>query len=112
METSKPVLPLPPTPTGAAGVTGALGAARPPAPTTDPAAARKTAEDFEAFFLSQVFENMFAGIGTDTLFGGGSGENVYRSLLLQEYSKVAAKTHSTGIADAVQREILRTQETE
>jgi Rod binding domain-containing protein len=79
-------------------------------PTADAAAAQKTGEDFEAFFLSQVFENMFAGIGTDPLFGGGGGETVYRSLLLQEYSKVAAKSGGVGIADAVQREILRAQE--
>jgi Rod binding domain-containing protein len=55
---------------------------------------------------------MFSGVDADKMFGGGTGENVYRSLLLQEYSKVAAKSGSTGIADAVQREILRLQETQ
>lgn len=78
--------------------------------TTDPAAARKAGEDFESFFLSQVFQNMFAGIDADPLFGGGNGETVYRSLLLQQYSKVAARSGGVGIADAVQREILRLQE--
>jgi len=53
---------------------------------------------------------MFSGLGADKTFGGGTGESVYRSLLLQEYSKVAANSGSTGIADAVQREILRLQE--
>jgi Rod binding domain-containing protein len=76
----------------------------------DPATAHKTAQDFEALFLSQVFENMFQGIGSDSLFGGGSGETIYRSLLLQQYSKVAAKSGGVGIADAVQREMLRAQE--
>jgi flagellar protein FlgJ len=100
--------PIPPPLTGP---TADAAAPRPPAPTTDPAQARKTAEDFEAFFLSQVFENMFAGVNTDPMFGGGNGETVYRSLLLQEYSKVAAKSGGVGIADAVQREMLRAQET-
>jgi Rod binding domain-containing protein len=77
---------------------------------TDPAAARKVGEDFESFFLSQSFEGMFSGIGADSLFGGGEGESVFRSMLLQEYSKVAAKSGGVGIADAVQREILRMQE--
>jgi peptidoglycan hydrolase FlgJ len=81
-----------------------------PAATSDPAAAHKTAQDFEAFFLSQVFENVFSGVNSDAMFGGGAGETVYRSLLLQEYSKVAARNGGVGIADAVQREILRTQE--
>lgn len=80
-------------------------------PPIDPAVAHQKGQDFEAVFLSQVFDNMFAGVGTDSLFGGGNGETVYRSLLLQEYSKVAAKSGGIGIADAVQREILRTQET-
>ena len=93
-------------------VTGlASGAAAPQAPaTSDPAAAHKTAQDFESFFLSQVFENMFSGINGDAMFGGGSAETVYRSLLLQEYSKVAARNGGVGIAEAVQREILRAQE--
>jgi len=81
-----------------------------PRPNADPAAAKKTGQDFEAFFLSQVFENMFAGVQTDPTFGGGNAETVYRSLLLQQYSKVAAKSGGVGIADAVQREILRAQE--
>jgi flagellar protein FlgJ len=76
----------------------------------DSATVGKTAEDFEAFFLSQVFENMFAGVGTDNMFGGGQGETVYRSLLLQEYGKVTARSGGVGIADAVKREILQAQE--
>jgi Rod binding domain-containing protein len=76
----------------------------------DATAAHKTGEDFEAFFLSQVFEHMFNGVGSDALFGGGQSETIYRSLLLQQYSKVAAKSGGVGLADAVQREILRAQE--
>ena len=102
MDAGKPILPPQIGPQTAA----------PPATnaTAQASAAQKTATDFEAFFLSQVFENMFSGVNTDPLFGGGNGENVYRSLLLQEYSKVAAKNGGVGIADAVQREILRAQE--
>jgi peptidoglycan hydrolase FlgJ len=80
------------------------------AATRDPAAAHKVAQDFESFFLSQVFDTMFSGIGADSMFGGGDGENIYRSVLLQEYSKVAAKNGGVGIANAVQRQILQMQE--
>jgi Rod binding domain-containing protein len=76
----------------------------------DVAAAKKTGEDFEAYFLSQAFENMFSGVDTDQMFGGGQSEGIYRSMMIQEYSKVAARTHSTGIGDEVTREILRMQE--
>jgi flagellar protein FlgJ len=71
---------------------------------------RKAAEDFAAFFFTQSLESVFANMDADKLFGGGNGENVYRSLMLQEYGKVAAKGGGMGIADAVQREILRLQE--
>ncbi len=96
-------------PTAAATIAGGSGAST-PRTTADPSAALKAAQDFESFFLSQSFETMFSGISTDGLFGGGDGESIYRSLLIQEYSKLAAKNGGVGIAAAVQREILHSQE--
>ena len=78
--------------------------------TADSSRVRKTAEDFEAFFVSSMLESMFAGIKTDSMFGGGHGEDVFRSLMLQEYGKTIAKHGGIGIADNVQREMLRLQE--
>ena len=76
----------------------------------DVAGARKAAEDFTAFFFSQSLESVFGSMSSDKMFGGGSGEDVYKSLLTQEYGKIAARTGGLGIADAVQREILHMQE--
>ncbi|MEE8549613.1 MAG: rod-binding protein [Alphaproteobacteria bacterium] len=76
------------------------------------AEARKAAEDFEAFFLAQFIDRMFADLPTDGMFGGGQGEKVFRSLLSQEYGKVMARTGGVGIADSVYREILKHQEIE
>ena len=104
MDTAKPI--LPPLPAAQAPGTAAPN----PAGAQDPSGAHKVAQDFEAFFLAQAMDAMFAGIESDKLFGAGNGENVYRSLLSQEYAKVAAKSGGVGIADAVQREILRLQE--
>jgi flagellar protein FlgJ len=75
-----------------------------------PPAVRAAAEQFESFFLTQSLTSMFAGVDTNSLFGGGSGETVYRSLLLQEYGKIAARSGGFGIADAVQRQMLHSQE--
>lgn len=83
-----------------------------PHQTTDPAQARAAAESFESFFISQFLENMFAGIRTDGMFGGGQGENVYRSMLMQEYGKTIAAQGGIGIADSVYRSILQVQEQE
>ncbi len=71
---------------------------------------RKTADEFEAFFLSQVVEVMQAGIKTDGPFGGGNGEKVFRSMLSQEYSQAAVRSGGIGIADAVYQEMLKLQE--
>ncbi len=72
--------------------------------------ARQAAEDFEAFFISQMLADMFAGIDTDPLFGGGPGETVFRSLMIDEYGKSVASSGGVGIADSVMREIIRLQE--
>lgn len=81
-----------------------------PSHTQSAVQARKVAEDFEAFFIAQTVEAMFAGIKTDGPFGGGHGEQMFRSLLSQEYGKSMAHGGGIGIADQVYREILKTQE--
>ena len=80
--------------------------------TVSPDEARRVAEDFEAFFLAQMLQHMFTGIRTDGAFGGGHAETIYRSLVIDEYGKLISRTGGVGIADAVQREILKLQEDE
>jgi len=75
-----------------------------------PEKAREAAVEFEGFFIASALESMFSGIETDGLFGGGHGEQVFRSMLLQETGKSIAARGGIGIADAVQREIIRLQE--
>jgi peptidoglycan hydrolase FlgJ len=81
-----------------------------PAKGLDLAKARSAAEEFEAVFLSQMLSNMFAGIKTDTVFGGGHGEDAYRAMMIQEYGKSMAAGGGVGIADSVMREIIQLQE--
>ena len=79
---------------------------------TNEAGIEKVAEDFEAFFAGSYFEQMFSGIEPDPLTGGGDGEAMFRSLMIQEYGKAVAKQHKLGIADIVKRQLLRLQETQ
>ena len=76
-----------------------------------PSDAQKAAESFEAFFISQMLSDMFAGVETDPLFGGGQGETVFRSLMIDEYGKSLAGNGGIGIANSVLAEIIRLQET-
>ena len=72
--------------------------------------ARKTAEDFEAFFMTKMMESMFEGISTEGMFGGGHAEKIYRSMLLDEYGKVMAKTGTIGVSDSIMTSIIQMQE--
>jgi len=71
---------------------------------------RETAEEFEAVFLTQLVEQMFSSLSTDGPFGGGQGEKVFRSMMAQEYGKIMASNGGVGIADDVQKEMLKLQE--
>ena len=71
---------------------------------------RKTAQEFEAFFLSQMFEVMSAGVKTDGPMGGGQAEGKWRSFLNDEYGKVMSKGRGIGIADMVYNQMIKMQE--
>jgi flagellar protein FlgJ len=90
--------------------TALQGAVPKPAPTKNQAAAIKAAEDFEAVFITEILGSMFEGIKTDGPFGGGPGEQIFRSLLLDRYGRSLASQGGFGIADSVKRQLLATQE--
>lgn len=71
---------------------------------------RRAAEEFEAVFIAQMMAPMFEGLETDEMFGGGPGEDLYRSILVEEYGKSIARAGGIGLSDAIQREIIRLQE--
>ena len=76
----------------------------------DRAAVRQAAEDFEAVFLTQMLAPMFDTLESDTMFGGGPSEEIYRSMMVEEYGKALARNGGVGIADHVELELLRIQE--
>lgn len=84
--------------------------ARTPARGADADAARQAAESFEATFIGQMLEPMFAGLSTDGPFGGGHGEQVFRSMLITQYGELIAHRGGFGIADSVMAEMIRIQE--
>ncbi|WP_421935319.1 rod-binding protein [Phenylobacterium sp.] len=71
--------------------------------------AKETAEKFEGQFLSFMFQQMFEGVKTDGPFGGGHGEEMFRSLMTDAMGKQMAKKGGIGLADTIQREMLKMQ---
>lgn len=84
-------------------------------PISDPLAKAKmqkaeaAARDFEAVYISQMLTHMFSGIETDGLFGGGNAENIFRSMMIDEYGKMMAQNGGIGLSNAVQSEIIAMQ---
>lgn len=70
----------------------------------------EAAQDFEAQFLAQMLGDIFATVGKNEVLGGGEGEEVYKSLLVDEYGKLISRSGGIGVADHVKREIIRIQE--
>lgn len=84
--------------------------AKTPAARPQDSAMMKTAREFEGMFLSQMLSHMFSGVETDSMFGGGHGEDMFRGMIVDEYGKMMARTGGIGMADDIQKAMLRMQE--
>ena len=71
--------------------------------------AKAAAQDFEAMFLNNVFQQMQTGISGDGPFGGSGALKVWRSFLTDQYAKTFAKSGGIGLAGHVYQELLRHQ---
>jgi peptidoglycan hydrolase FlgJ len=71
--------------------------------------AKAAAQDFEAMFLNNMFQEMSTGIDGDGPFGGSGSLKVWRSFLTNQYAKTFAKAGGIGIAADVYHELLRQQ---
>ena len=72
--------------------------------------ATQAAKEYESVFISQFLGSMFSGIKTDGLTGGGQGEEMFRSLMVDEYGKGIEQRGGFGLAAAVKAELLKHQE--
>jgi len=67
-----------------------------------------TAESFEASFLSTMMKTLFDGVDAGA-FGGGDGEEAFKSFLTDAFAKQTAKSNQLHISDQVGREMLKLQ---
>lgn len=70
------------------------------------AAIRKSSKELEAQFTTQMFNCMYEGVETDPEFGGGHGEEMFRSFLMDEYGKQAQKRGTMGLAPQIEKQLL------
>jgi len=69
--------------------------------------AKKVSQDFEGLFIGMMMKSMRETVAKDKLTGGGHGEEVYRSMLDQQYVEAAVKRGGFGLAKPIEQEILR-----
>jgi peptidoglycan hydrolase FlgJ len=72
----------------------------------------KAAEDFEASVLADLLQPMFAALDADGLGGGGSGEKMFRPMLVDHYARAIARTGGVGIARMLSEDIAKLQSAE
>jgi flagellar protein FlgJ len=81
-----------------------------PQATMDTAKADKASKAFEAMFIGQFLGSMYDGIPTDGIMGGGQGEQMFRSLLVDQYAQSIEKQGGFGLAASVKAELLKHQQ--
>ena len=70
--------------------------------------AKKVSQDFEALIVGMMMKSMRSTVGQDKLTGGGHGEEVYRSMLDQQYADAAVKRGGgLGLAKIIEKDIIR-----
>lgn len=73
-------------------------------------AAERKAEEFEALVLSQLLAPMFDTAKSPSLFGGdGPEQDIFQTMLNDEYAKLLAARGGVGIADSVKDALLQLQ---
>jgi Rod binding domain-containing protein len=71
---------------------------------------KAVAQEFEAVFLSNMLEEMFAGLEDEGPMGSGAGAGTWRSFLTDQYAKTIAAKGGVGLADHVHRQLIAMQE--
>ena len=80
-------------------------------PPAQVAKAWRAAQDFEAMAIGQMLQPMFATVDTaNGPFGGGSGEEAWRPMMVDNIGKSLAAHGGIGLARPVFAEMLRMQE--
>ena len=73
----------------------------------DKAALKKSATDFESIFVGMMLKSMRNSVQKSGFLDGGNAEDIYRSMLDQEYSKVLSGTNKLGLANTIERQLSR-----
>ena len=85
-------------------------AATPTAPsgTKDSERLKQACEDFESIFVDFMLQQMRQTVPQNDLFGGGSAEQLYTSMMDSELAKSISHQRGLGLADQMYRQMMTT----
>lgn len=67
---------------------------------------RDLSQQFESIFLNLMLTAMRKSVPKSELMDGGNGEEIFRSMLDQEYAKSMAQRDMTGLARAIEAALI------
>jgi flagellar protein FlgJ len=82
--------------------------AKPPVnagPQDSPEQILEVARSFESLFINEIMKNMRKTLPQDGLLNSGFANNVFNSMLDQEYSQIASRSGQFGLANAIARQL-------
>ena len=68
------------------------------------------AQELEGVFLNMLTKEMFASIKGDENFGGGFGEETWRSMQAEQLANTMAQSGGIGLADELMGQMIALQE--
>lgn len=71
---------------------------------------RQQAEELEGVFLNTLTKTMFESVKSENGFGGGFGEETWRSMQSEQLAASMAQNGGLGIADQLMGDLLTLQE--
>lgn len=69
-----------------------------------------SAKDFESMFISQMLQPMFDTVQTDSMFGGGQGEDTWKGMMIEQYGREISNAGGIGLSDDIKAKMIEMQE--
>lgn len=99
---------LPATPIAMVGARPLATAEQGQTPRVDPRSV-ETMREFEAVLIGELTNIMMSTVPTDPITGGGSAEQVYRSMMGEKIGQEISKRGGIGLMPALMDELIRLQ---
>lgn len=71
----------------------------------DDKALKEACQEFEAYYLQQLFKEMRKTVPESGLLEKSAGREIYEDMLYEEYAKEMSKGNATGLADMLYKQL-------